>query len=96
MTNSSPTVGKTDGRRFGDRGRHGATGLEGLADDQESVRVGFRLALDSQPDMEVISEASDGQQAVELTAKLTPDVVFADIRMPRPDCLELLPGRERR
>lgn len=60
-----------------------------LADDQESVRVGFRLILDSQPDMEVIGEASDGQQAVELAAKLNPDVVLADIRMPRLDGLEV-------
>ena len=41
-----------------------------LADDQESVRVGFRLVLDSQPDMEVVGEASDGLQAVELAARL--------------------------
>ncbi|KUJ66668.1 hypothetical protein ACZ90_34245 [Streptomyces albus subsp. albus] len=60
-----------------------------LADDQESVRVGFRLILDSQPDMEVVGEASDGLQAVELAAKLNPDVVLADIRMPRLDGLEV-------
>ncbi|MFD4023007.1 response regulator [Streptomyces sp. NPDC058576] len=60
-----------------------------LADDQESVRVGFRLILDSQPDMEVVGEASDGRQAVELAARLNPDVVLADIRMPRLDGLEV-------
>ncbi|GCB53361.1 response regulator transcription factor [Streptomyces sp. NL15-2K] len=60
-----------------------------LADDQESVRVGFRLILDSQPDMEVVGEASDGLQAVELAARLRPDVVLADIRMPRMDGLEV-------
>ncbi|MGC4747522.1 response regulator [Micromonospora sp. DT201] len=60
-----------------------------LADDQESVRIGFRLILDSQPDMEVIGEASDGLQAVELAAALSPDVVLADIRMPRLDGLEV-------
>ncbi|MFJ6232876.1 response regulator [Streptomyces griseus] len=60
-----------------------------LADDQESVRVGFRLILDSQPDMEVVGEASDGLQAVDLAAKLNPDVVLADIRMPRLDGLEV-------
>jgi DNA-binding NarL/FixJ family response regulator len=60
-----------------------------LADDQESVRIGFRLILDSQPDMEVIDEASDGLQAVELTARLRPDVVLADIRMPHLDGLEV-------
>ncbi|GAB2597234.1 DNA-binding response regulator [Paractinoplanes abujensis] len=60
-----------------------------LADDQEAVRVGFRLVLDSQPDMEVVGEASDGLQAVELAAALNPDVVLADIRMPRMDGLEV-------
>ncbi|MFG3406811.1 response regulator [Streptomyces sp. NPDC048142] len=60
-----------------------------LADDQESVRIGFRLILDSQPDMEVVGEASDGLRAVELAAELRPDVVLADIRMPRMDGLEV-------
>ncbi|MFI6641782.1 response regulator [Streptomyces sp. NPDC050504] len=60
-----------------------------LADDQESVRVGFRLILDSQPDMEVVGEAVDGLQAVELAGKLRPDVVLSDIRMPRLDGLEV-------
>ncbi|MET9607917.1 response regulator transcription factor [Streptomyces sp. NPDC006512] len=60
-----------------------------LADDQESVRAGFRLILDSQPDMEVVGEAPDGVKALELAAKLRPDVVLADIRMPRLDGLEV-------
>lgn len=60
-----------------------------LADDQESVRLGFRLILDSQPDMVVIGEARDGLEAVELAAELNPDVVLADIRMPRLDGLEV-------
>ncbi|MFF2650662.1 response regulator [Streptomyces sp. NPDC058045] len=60
-----------------------------LADDQESVRIGFRLILDSQPDMEVVGEASDGLQAVELARALKPDVLLADIRMPRLDGLEV-------
>ncbi|MGC9498919.1 response regulator [Streptomyces sp. WG7] len=60
-----------------------------LADDQESVRIGFRLILDSQPDMEVVGEAEDGRQAVDLAERLKPDVVLADIRMPRMDGLEV-------
>ncbi|GAA2213510.1 response regulator transcription factor [Nonomuraea monospora] len=53
-----------------------------LADDQEDVRIGFRLILNAQPDMTVVGEASDGTRAIELARHLTPDVVLADIRMP--------------
>jgi len=60
-----------------------------LADDQDDVRSGFRLVLDSQPDMTVIGEAADGATALELARHLRPDVVLADIRMPRLDGLEL-------
>ncbi|MFI5523999.1 response regulator [Streptomyces platensis] len=60
-----------------------------LADDQDDVRSGFRLVLDSQPDMTVIGEAADGATALELAHHLRPDVVLADIRMPRLDGLEL-------
>jgi len=59
-----------------------------LADDQEMVRVGFRMVLDTQPDMTVIGEAADGRQAVEMAAELTPDVVLMDIRMPHTDGLQ--------
>ncbi|USA02725.1 response regulator transcription factor [Streptomyces lydicamycinicus] len=60
-----------------------------LADDQDDVRSGFRLVLDSQPDMTVIGEAADGATAFGLARHLRPDVVLADIRMPRLDGLEL-------
>lgn len=59
-----------------------------LADDQTLVRAGFRALLDSEPDIEVVGEAEDGEQAVALAASTRPDVVLMDIRMPRLDGLE--------
>jgi DNA-binding NarL/FixJ family response regulator len=56
-----------------------------VADDQALVRGGFRAILEAQPDIEVVAEAEDGQDAVELAARTTPDVVLMDIRMPRLD-----------
>src|SRR5437773_3158441 len=53
-----------------------------LADDHAVVRQGFRLILSSQADMEIIGEAGDGRQAVELAEKLRPDVVVMDVAMP--------------
>jgi DNA-binding NarL/FixJ family response regulator len=53
-----------------------------IADDQDLVRTGFRLILDSEPDMAVIGEAADGQQAWELASRLPVDVVLMDVRMP--------------
>jgi DNA-binding NarL/FixJ family response regulator len=60
-----------------------------LADDQEMVRHGFRLIIDAQPDMRVVAEAADGVTALTLARRVRPDVVLADIRMPRKDGLEL-------
>jgi DNA-binding NarL/FixJ family response regulator len=59
-----------------------------LADDQALVRGGFRMILDSRDDLEVVGEARDGLEAVEEVARLRPDVVLMDIRMPNLDGLE--------
>ena len=53
-----------------------------LADDHSLVRQGFRRILESHPDFEIIGEAADGRQAVEMTEKLRPDVVVMDVAMP--------------
>jgi DNA-binding NarL/FixJ family response regulator len=53
-----------------------------IADDQALVRAGFRMILDSQPDIEVAGEAADGAQALQLAGELRPDVILMDIRMP--------------
>lgn len=60
-----------------------------LADDQTMVRSGFRLILDSQPDITVAAEAPDGTQAVILARDLRPDVCLVDIRMPGLDGIEV-------
>ena len=59
-----------------------------VADDQALVRGGFRVLVDSAPDLEVVGEASDGAQAVDLALAERPDVVLMDIRMPVMDGLE--------
>jgi DNA-binding NarL/FixJ family response regulator len=56
-----------------------------LVDDQALVRTGFRMIVQSQPDMQVVGEATDGREAVELIRKERPDVVLMDIRMPNLD-----------
>jgi len=59
-----------------------------LADDEELVRAGFRLILESELDLEVVGEAGNGAEAVELTRRLDPNVVLMDIQMPVMNGLE--------
>ncbi len=59
-----------------------------LVDDQELVRVGFRMVLGAQPDIEVVGEAGDGAAAIEALRTIEADVVLMDVRMPRMDGVE--------
>ncbi len=59
-----------------------------LADDHSVVRQGFRMILASQPDMEIVGEASNGREAVEQTESLQPDVVVMDVAMPELNGIE--------
>ncbi|TDD33493.1 response regulator [Saccharopolyspora elongata] len=59
-----------------------------LVDDQELMRMGFRMVLDAQDDLEVVGEAGNGQEAIELAERLRPDVVLMDVRMPVLDGVE--------
>jgi DNA-binding NarL/FixJ family response regulator len=54
-----------------------------VVDDQELVRAGLRMVLDPRPEVEVVGEAADGQEALEVVGRLAPDVVLMDVRMPR-------------
>ena len=58
-----------------------------LVDDQQLVRAGFRMVIDSQPDLTVVLELGDGEQAVQQLATTAVDVVLMDVRMPRMDGL---------
>ncbi|WP_250032538.1 response regulator transcription factor [Paractinoplanes maris] len=59
-----------------------------LVDDQTLVRTGFRLVLDETGDIDVVGEAADGSQALEVVARTKPDVVLMDVRMPGLDGIE--------
>ncbi|MFI0481332.1 response regulator [Actinomadura sp. 9N215] len=59
-----------------------------IVDDQELIRIGFRLFLQTRPDLEVVGEAADGREAIDQAARLRPDVVLMDVRMPRMDGVE--------
>ena len=58
-----------------------------LVDDEAMIRAGLRLVLETEPDIEVVGEATDGEQAVVAAAALRPDVVLMHVRMPRLDGL---------
>ena len=60
-----------------------------VADDQDIVRTGLRMILDAQPGIEVVAEAVDGRDALELARSLRPDVCLFDIRMPELDGIEV-------
>ena len=59
-----------------------------VVDDQALVRTGFRMIVDAEHDIDVIAEAADGLEAIDLATRLRPDVVLMDIRMPRLDGVE--------
>ena len=59
-----------------------------LADDQAMVRTGFRMILESDPEIDVVGEAANGERAVAATRRLGPDVVLMDIQMPGEDGLQ--------
>jgi DNA-binding NarL/FixJ family response regulator len=59
-----------------------------ICDDQALVRAGFRKLLEARPDVEVVGEAGDGRDAVELARRRSPDLVLMDIRMPGVDGIE--------
>ncbi|MCX4525343.1 response regulator transcription factor [Streptomyces sp. NBC_01551] len=61
-----------------------------IADDQDMVRTGFRMILESQPDLEVVADAEDGEAALAAVAEHRPDVLLLDIRMPKLDGLEVI------
>jgi DNA-binding NarL/FixJ family response regulator len=59
-----------------------------IADDQVLVRAGFRMIIDSEPDLDIVGEAANGREAVDAARRLRPDVVLMDIRMPELDGVE--------
>jgi DNA-binding NarL/FixJ family response regulator/class 3 adenylate cyclase len=59
-----------------------------IVDDQALVRTGFRMILEAEPDLEVVGEAADGQEALTQARSLAPDVVLMDVRMPEVDGIE--------
>ena len=56
-----------------------------LVDDQQLIRMGFRMVLEAEPDIVVVGEAANGAEAIDAVSALSPDVVLMDVRMPRLD-----------
>ncbi len=75
-------------RQAADLGRCAVSIRVLLADDQAMVRAGFRMILESDPEIEVVGEAANGEQAMASTRRLRPDIVLMDIQMPDGDGLE--------
>jgi DNA-binding NarL/FixJ family response regulator len=59
-----------------------------LADDQELMRMGFRMVIDSQPDLAIVAEAGNGHEAIQAASELCPDIILMDVRMPELDGIE--------
>ena len=59
-----------------------------LVDDQQLVRIGFRMILEGEDDIEVVGEAADGKEAIDAATRLRPDIIVMDIRMPVLDGIE--------
>ncbi len=86
-------------RRAADRRGLRMTIRVAVVDDQALVRGGFSMILEAEPDLEVVGEAGDGQEALELCARSSPDVVLMDVRMPVMDGVQatrLLTGQSPR
>ena len=84
---SEPGDGERPLRAAGESARAGVLRIV-LADDHAMVRQGLRSILDSYPDISIVGEAADGEQAVELAGQLNPDVVVMDVNMPKVDGVE--------
>ena len=59
-----------------------------LVDDQELIREGLAIILGAQPDIDIVGQAADGREAIEVADKLLPDVILMDIKMPRMDGIQ--------
>src|ERR1700691_1653707 len=79
---------KTEGSRWPRSCPSATTSGVLVADDQGMVRSGFSILLNAQPDIEVVGEAVNGQEAIARAAELRPDVILMDVRMPVMDGLQ--------